>query len=268
MLRQLIIGCMLLALPVIARAGRGDELVHARLYTDVAHPVANQTFHIGVLFDIQPGWHIYWRNAGDSGLPTTLRVHLPGLYVAGRVQYPVPTMLKLPGNVTDYGYVKQVMLIVPVKAPAVIQPTTAMVTVDANWLVCKDLCLPGIIELSSPLNDAIADPNLIQQWQQQMPVDQDSAHVESVNLKRSLPAAVDIQIHWKSPAPKNVEFFLPPTPGFDVTQKSMKTNGLDTHIHYSASPMSQAHDKIAVDGLVKFTLPDGESIGLNLNPSS
>ena len=46
--------------------------VAARLITETDGVATDQPFRVGILFDIQPGWHIYWRNPGDSALPTRI----------------------------------------------------------------------------------------------------------------------------------------------------------------------------------------------------
>jgi thiol:disulfide interchange protein DsbD len=50
----------------------GDARVEAELLVDAGALRPGQTVRVGVLFRMDPGWHVYWRNAGDSGLPTRL----------------------------------------------------------------------------------------------------------------------------------------------------------------------------------------------------
>ena len=59
------------AWPAVADAQTkdGKELVTASLVTDVGAIQAGQRFRIGILYQIEPGWHIYWKYPGDSGHP-------------------------------------------------------------------------------------------------------------------------------------------------------------------------------------------------------
>src|SRR5260370_35481050 len=75
---------------LIAQGQDGRDLVHATLLTDTGTVQAGQKFHIGVLSKIEPDWHIYWKYAGDSGIPTEIRWHLPPGSQEGPLQWPVP----------------------------------------------------------------------------------------------------------------------------------------------------------------------------------
>jgi DsbC/DsbD-like thiol-disulfide interchange protein len=77
---------------------------HARLIASTASPVAGRPFYLGVLFTIDPNWHIYWKNAGDAGIPTRIRWKLPPGFSAGPIEFPTPRRFDLPGNIADFGY--------------------------------------------------------------------------------------------------------------------------------------------------------------------
>jgi len=64
--------------------------VKVKLVSDVSSVKPDQTFSIGVLFEIEPGWHIYWRNPGDSGLPTKVDLELPDGFKADEIKWPIP----------------------------------------------------------------------------------------------------------------------------------------------------------------------------------
>ena len=55
----------------------GEELVPVRFFTDADVVHGGQSFHLVAAFDIRPGWHIYWVNPGDAGLPTEVKVTAP-----------------------------------------------------------------------------------------------------------------------------------------------------------------------------------------------
>src|SRR5258708_30381845 len=87
-----------------AQVQDGRELVRATLLTDTATVQAGQKFHIGVLYKIEPDWHIYWKYAGDSGIPTEIQWHLPPGFQAGPLQCPLPGRDKEPGDLDVFAY--------------------------------------------------------------------------------------------------------------------------------------------------------------------
>lgn len=112
----------------------------------------------------EDGWHIYWRNPGDSGLPTALSWTLPAGLSAGELQWPYPHRSAL-GDIVNYGYGSQTLLPVQLQVPAdwpAGQPVP--LKAKAKWLVCKDICIPGSADLSlslplaQPGTPAQADP--------------------------------------------------------------------------------------------------------------
>jgi thiol:disulfide interchange protein DsbD len=96
---------------------------------------------LGLRIDHQPQWHTYWKNPGDSGLPTTLQWTLPAGAVAGEVQWPTPQRLPV-GPLMNYGYEGRLLLAVPLTVPAGFDAPTLPVRLSAEWLVCKDVCIP------------------------------------------------------------------------------------------------------------------------------
>lgn len=111
---------------------------------------------------IAPGWHTYWRNPGDSGEATTLTWSLPPGWRAGDLVWPAPERMRT-GPLMDYGYTGEVLLPVPVTAPASARPgQTVTLKAQAQFLVCKDICVPAQADLSLPLRVAArpggADP--------------------------------------------------------------------------------------------------------------
>src|SRR5690606_26939434 len=98
---------------------------------------------VAVRQDIEPGWHTYWRNPGDSGGATTLTWALPAGVRAGDIVWPLPERQHL-GALMNYGYSGQVYLPVPVEIPADARPgSTLPLRVEALFFVCSDeMCVP------------------------------------------------------------------------------------------------------------------------------
>ena len=121
---------------------------------------AGDTFWLGLKIEHQPGWHTYWKNAGDSGLPTELDWQLPPGLSAGAIAWPTPQALPV-GPLVNYGYEGTVLLPVPVKAAADFAvPASGEVEIQltANWLVCRVECIPesGRFTLKIPVQGSTA----------------------------------------------------------------------------------------------------------------
>jgi thiol:disulfide interchange protein DsbD len=105
----------------------------------------------GLHFVLEPGWHTYWVNPGDSGLTPKLTWKLPTGFQAGLISWPTPQRLPV-SQLMDYGYENEVTLLVPVRGAAG-APTAASaeVSVQVSVAVCKDVCIPGKAQLSLSL---------------------------------------------------------------------------------------------------------------------
>ncbi|WP_183254042.1 protein-disulfide reductase DsbD family protein [Brevundimonas basaltis] len=114
---------------------------------------------VAVRQDIEPDWHTYWRNPGDSGGATTLTWTLPGGVRAGDIVWPLPERQRLAG-LMNYGYSGEVYLPVPVEIPASARAgATLSLTVKALFLVCSaEMCVPDELTLSLdlPVRDGAA----------------------------------------------------------------------------------------------------------------
>lgn len=111
---------------------------------------------VGVLFDLEPGWHIYWVNPGDAGDPPRLRWELPQGFRATEIRWPVPVRLVL-GPVIDYGYEGRVLLALPIDVPADYKAGTPMtLAADVRYVICREVCIPARtrVSLSMPLAEA------------------------------------------------------------------------------------------------------------------
>ncbi|MFC0250415.1 protein-disulfide reductase DsbD family protein [Massilia consociata] len=105
---------------------------------------------LGLRLQHAPGWHTYWSNAGDSGLPTTLAWTLPPGFAAGEIAWPTPKQLPL-GPLMNYGYEGDLLLPVRLTVPAGYQGGTVPVKLRADWLICEEACIPEFAELDIEL---------------------------------------------------------------------------------------------------------------------
>jgi len=113
---------------------------------------------LGLQLQHQPGWHTYWRNPGDSGLATQLSWQLPTGMQAGGILWPLPQMITV-GDMVNHGFENSVLLAVPVQISKTFKPGTTEVRLQADWLICKQECIPqsGQFVLKLPAATSIAD---------------------------------------------------------------------------------------------------------------
>lgn len=131
---------------------RAELVAHAPEGVEAGKPV-----WLGLKITHEPHWHTYWKNPGDSGLPTTLQWTLPPGVSAGDVAWPTPKRLPV-GPLMNYGYEDTLLLPVPLTVPTGFDAPTLDVKLHAEWLVCKEVCIPqaGDFTLSLPTRAATA----------------------------------------------------------------------------------------------------------------
>jgi thiol:disulfide interchange protein/DsbC/DsbD-like thiol-disulfide interchange protein len=127
----------------------GRARVTTRLLTDVATAPRGGSFEAGVLFDLDPGWHIYWLNSGDAGFPTELHWR-SGDALVGDVQWPGPTVFRESDGITTYGYQNRVLLPAHVTVSDSVGQALQL-QVEVRYLACNVICSPGTVTLQRTL---------------------------------------------------------------------------------------------------------------------
>ncbi|TWO64438.1 protein-disulfide reductase [Caenimonas sedimenti] len=104
-----------------------------------------KTVWVGLQLAHQPDWHTYWKNSGDSGLPTQLKWTLPPGVEAGEIAWPIPKKYPI-GHLANYGYSGTVLLPVPLTVTPQFKPSLLggdlQVKLKAQWLICRQECVP------------------------------------------------------------------------------------------------------------------------------
>ncbi len=139
------------------------EHVEAQLLSQTTGAAPGSTVYVALRQKIVPGWHTYWRNPGDAGQATALTWTLPKGVTAGDILWPTPERYAS-GPLMNYVFSKQVYLPVPITVPADAKPGQVLtLKAAADWLVCKDVCVPEDAALSldlpieaSPRTDPLA----------------------------------------------------------------------------------------------------------------
>jgi thiol:disulfide interchange protein/DsbC/DsbD-like thiol-disulfide interchange protein len=160
MLRRLLIAVLALLAAPLPAASVAD-LAHTRveLVAETAAPRPGERFTVGIVMTPKPGWHTYWSNPGDSGMPTSARWTLPPAATAGPLRYPVPDTFVVAG-IMNHVFSGENVLLADIELPAGHQGAVPL-RLQLDWLVCDDkLCVPEAAALALDLTpgDGAADP--------------------------------------------------------------------------------------------------------------
>lgn len=173
---------------------------HTRASLSIESPsvAPGQTVWAAVRLEMEPGWHTYWKDPGDSGMATKIQWRLPAGFTAGEIEWPRPEVISIP-PLTDYGYHGEAVLLVPLTAPARIDSPAVVIGARVDWLECKDVCVPGKAELSVelPVTAEIAPPTA------------DAARFFSAARSKLPPPGEDPYAFARKPAPISAAGALP-----------------------------------------------------------
>jgi DsbC/DsbD-like thiol-disulfide interchange protein len=136
--------------PADSLAEGGSRHVKASLLaeTDAVRP--GQPITVGVRLEMEKGWHTYWRNPGDSGLPTRVKWDLPVGFAPGEIRWPYPGRFQT-GPLVSYGFEHEVLLPVEIRVPTVVAASEVRLAARVDWLECQEACLPGRADVSLAL---------------------------------------------------------------------------------------------------------------------
>ncbi len=127
-----------------AGGGAPASATHARakLISESAGLVPGATMTLGITFEIDPGWHLYWNGYNDAGLPPKAKWTLPEGYKVGEIQWPAPKREVSGGEILNHIYEKEVTLLVPLSVPTNAELGEKVeIAADLKWLVCEEACI-------------------------------------------------------------------------------------------------------------------------------
>jgi len=115
------------------------SLAEARLVVDSFSPKKDSVLSFGVLISLKNDWHIYWRNPGDSGMPTDIEFSVPDGITASEIKFPVPETFTA-DEIVNYGYSHQVLLMSELFIPKDYPQKEIFISAKLTSLICKELC--------------------------------------------------------------------------------------------------------------------------------
>jgi DsbC/DsbD-like thiol-disulfide interchange protein/cytochrome c biogenesis protein CcdA len=165
LIRRFLVLLAFLLLPALAHA-RGIE---PELVAEGPAPPGGEV-ELAIHMRPAPGWHGYWQNPGDAGLPMDVEWHLPRGFAAGPLRYPVPARLEI-SNLMNFVYEQDYALLVRLKVPPDARGTIPL-RADARWLACTDkVCVPeqGQLSLDLPVGTGTPNRARFDAWRQALP---------------------------------------------------------------------------------------------------
>ena len=248
--------------------------VEAKAVASTARVEAGKPFDVGVLLRMQRGWHVYWLNPGESGLPTSVRWTAPEGYRVGPLRWPVPRRFEQPGGVVGYGYADAVLLRATVMPPATLASSGPVpLRAEVGWLACESLCIRGKKSLDltlGPDGGTGADPALFTEWAPRFPVEAGGADAPATLTARGgVPAdgsvgGVTVTVDWKQ-APASVEWFPPDDRALAVEAATSETDGARTQLTFRAKRLPGEHlDGSTLESVVAWTDTSGARHGLRV----
>lgn len=145
----------------------------ARLILSHSAGKPGETIWAGILLQMNPKWHTYWENGGDSGAATKIDWTLPAGISAGEILWPTPERYDAGGLIT-YVYHNETLLLVPLSITAEAAQGEVELSALVSWLECEELCLPAKSKVSARLtigDESTTSPNAgqIEQWRKALP---------------------------------------------------------------------------------------------------
>jgi thiol:disulfide interchange protein DsbD len=160
MLRKNILSIIIIYLcssPATLSASDNLQLAHtqATLISEQEAVTPGKTMRLGLVLNHETGWHSYWENPGEAGIPTTLEWTLPEGFSASRIDWPLPKQLR-EGPLLVHSYYGQFLLPVTITIPSTLTDGNVTFKLKADWLVCKEICIPesAELELALPVADS------------------------------------------------------------------------------------------------------------------
>ena len=158
-----------------------DQYVEARLISSHSTIKAGEPFTLGLQFVMDPTWHTYWANPGETGIPTSLDLTMPPGFTAAKLGFPVPKKFVLDYGFgvreAGYGYETTVIHPITITPPAGLKAgDTLTLTGISKWLMCDpNTCVPGKADLSISLavgEEAVPSPeaDLIASFVKKLPL--------------------------------------------------------------------------------------------------
>ncbi len=235
------------------RRPRAEQLVRVRVIPDAERVGPGGTFHVAVVFDIEPGWHIYWKNPGDGALGTQLEVEAPAGFEVGTPLWARPEVFET-DKLVQYAYKDRAAVFVPVKAPAEVPEGRAEIRVDVRFAVCKEYCLLGELRRGAsvetgarPADVTIRQDPLLERCRRCLPRPLDREPGAKVSFD-----GTTLTLEGPARGRRSVRLFPDPSPGveFGAVEVSVQDDRFIVRVPVELQPRNSLGEPMVMAGLV------------------
>ena len=189
-----------------------------------------------IKMNVNDGWHTYWTNPGEVGIPLALKAELPEGWSIGEIQYPAPKRF-MTGELASYGYEGEIIFPVTITPPAGTEGKIPPLRTTLSWLTCNEkTCIPGKAQLKL---SSSANPKLVATAYETLPLPLPDAKLTIISadefIQMTLTLAADSDIH-----PSDYEIF-PVTPNIidPAAKPRFEPNPTTPHAWISTAPKSE-----------------------------
>jgi thiol:disulfide interchange protein DsbD len=242
-------------------AGASDH-VKTSLVADTTAIEAGKPFTVGVRFDIAETWDIYWRFGGDLGLPTRVDWELPEGFRAGPLQWPLPEAHLADGDIMNYIYRHEAVLLSEITPPAQLPPGSITLKAKLNWQMCDpSTCIPAHADVALALPAGTAAPanqELFTKTRAQLPKEEPPPFRAEWTVK---PDVFTVKLSGL-PQGAKIEFF-PIPPDMDAKPKRPQIAGDTITVPIESGGAADT----AWSGLLVAKIGEGPRSGWMLSPS-
>ncbi|QTN33606.1 hypothetical protein HZ994_15240 [Akkermansiaceae bacterium] len=134
---------LLVALLIPIAGARGGGHASAVWHAEKSDVTAGSPVRTVIRMTVDEGWHTYWVNPGEGGMPIAFQAALPEGWSAGEIQHPAPKRF-MTGDLPGFGYEGKIDLALTITPPAGFSGALPAMSATLSWLACNDeSCIPG-----------------------------------------------------------------------------------------------------------------------------
>lgn len=244
-------------------------VVAATLLADTSAVTPGRPFRLGVKLTAPEGWHLYWSNPGESGLPTKATLVPPPDTAVRPWIWPMPKRFLSPGDLTSYGYERELLLWCPAGVGPESRAGSYTFRAEVSWMACREVCVTGKASLALVLPAGAARPvnqELFESWKDSAPVDAaDSLSPASANwTPRGRSGLLTLKLRWSGRAGR-VAWVAPADPRFRVDDVTAGDGGPIGRVTLRLRPQPGTNPDVAeVPLVVAYTDQRGAPRGLTV----
>jgi len=188
---------------------------------------SQESFFVGVRLEMQDGWHTYWENPGDSGNPFNARWSTDAGVIIENVSWPTPQTIPYPPLMT-YGYEGDVVF--PFQVFRSLDTELTEISVDFDFLICADICIPEKATLTLDLTSA-SSSDLLDQAISALPT--------KLITTKSYVNADELKVTFRSPKEFSSAYIFPRQSNLFAYTPNQAITKIDENIYEITLPLVQ-----------------------------